>query len=213
MHRSLFALAAVGVLSLVPAGAALAQQSGFGLKGGATYSDLRGDLPPDAGLGPRQFDPGIGWAAGAFLAFEVSHNVVVQPEAYYVRRVAELDFDTLGVKTVLEVDYVEVPVLLKFTGGDVYSRVRPSLFFGASLAYLLEATSEAESAGRTVAVDVSDDLEEIDIGAVVGVGLDFAGGIQLDARYTYGITEVFNDAPDPAELKWGIVSVMLGYRF
>lgn len=96
-----------------------------------------------------------------------------------------------------QLNYLEVPVLAKvaFSAGSV----KPYLFAGPSIGFLLSATDEQvqSSLGSDQTFDVSQSFNSLDLSLLFGGGVSFdlgSGGTQLfaDAGYALGLVNVEN---------------------
>ena len=102
--------------------------------------------------------------------------------------------------------------------------LRPSLFVGAAGAYRLSAKVVGCVKDTTVDTDADDYVEDVDISAIVGGGLDIvlgSGRVVTDVRYTLGLLSFWNDADgapidfpgDDTDIKNGVFSITVGYAF
>lgn len=181
----------LGALSLFAAGP-LAAQASIGLKAGLTASTLSGD---DADGAKTR----TGVSGGIFVNLPLSPNFSIQPEALYMSKGADFDaFDNDEVGSV-KLQYIEVPILLKYAFGA--GPLRPSLFAGPSIAFKTSCEIEFEGLGS---FDCEDDVDvgavkSTDFGAVAGLGLEYdMGGMSLlaDARYGFGLTNIDDTGSD-----------------
>ena len=60
--------------------------------------------------------------------------------------------------------------------------------------------------------DVGDQVETFDFGLVAGAGIDF-GRMILDARQSWGLSNINKDPGDDEKVETRTFSVMLGIRF
>lgn len=175
----------------------------FGPKAGLSLAKLTGDDIGDV-------DWKIGFSGGAFLGIGVSPTLTVQPELVYVMKGAkETD---MGVDYKYKVNYVEVPILVKWTAPTEGS-VKPNVFFGVAPAFLMSAKISGDSAGVSAELDIKDEVKSVDFGAVIGGGLDFPAGsgtVCFDVRYTLGLTKIDDTGAD-ADVKNSALSASLGF--
>ena len=76
----------------------------------------------------------------------------------------------------------------------------------------LSSSSSATVGGEEVDVDIDEDVEDFDFG-IVG-GLEYAiGRFSIDARYTFGLTDLNGAEGDDTKAKNRVLSVMAGWRF
>ena len=175
----------------------------YGVKGGLSLANLYGDDISDV-------DSKIGFTAGAFLNIGTSGQISIQPELLYTMKGAK--DDVLGLEEKLKLNYIEVPILIKWTSPSE-GTIRPNLFIGPAPAFLMSAKFEETFGGVLVEIDIKDEVKSFDFGVVFGGGLDFAAGsgsFVIDIRYTLGLTSV-DDSGFDADLKNKVFSASIGY--
>ncbi|MRR08495.1 PorT family protein [bacterium] len=202
MKRTIILLLAAAIAA-APAGALLPS---FGVKGGVNMANYSGS---DGGG-----DLKLGAVGGAFLTLDLI-AVKIQPELLYSQKGAKeegtIDFGgTLyPYKMTAKVDYLEVPVLLKYSFGAI---VVPSVYFGPSFGILMSAKGDMAINGVSASADIKDAYNGTDIGLVIGAEVKTPVKLSIEARYTMGLT----NAPKALsgyqpDAKNSTISVMLGY--
>lgn len=164
-----------------------AAQITAGASAGLSLATLGGDDASDA------LDHRTGFNAGAFLDFPLGDILGVTTGLYYVQKGAsENDFT-------IEIDYLEVPVLLRVTaiGEDA---MRLNLLLGPTLAFEVKCQSDVDR-------DCEDEgfpTKSFDLGAGFGVGIDFplspTMSVVGSALYDLGLTSIA-DSPDDVDVK------------
>jgi hypothetical protein len=160
--------------------AASAQQAthgvtGKGLKLGLDFAKINTDYDElDDFLDNR-----VGFTGGAFLTYSLNRQFAVQPEILYVSKGAEKDLFIISAHW--DINYLEVPVLLKFAIAPD-ATLRPNLFAGPAFALLLSS----EIGIINESFDVADYMKSMDVGLVFGAGVDYKR-LTFDARYTMGL--------------------------
>ncbi len=183
-------------LSAFAEGEAVKGITAKGFKAGLSMSTLTGDID---GVKAK-----AGFAGGAFLTYNFSPAMAVQPEVIYCMKGVKAEVGDMKLK----LDYLVIPVLLKY---DVptQGKISPNIFAGPELGILLSA--------KKGDVDIKDSTESVDFGISFGAGIDFAmesGKITLDARYTVGLSNVAKtEEGDNTSVKNGTFMVLLGYGF
>jgi len=183
-------LALVAILgTAAPAAAGIA----FGVRGGLSVSSISGEsslIHTSSKYGP---------GGGVFFTLGVSDAFSVQPEILYVSKGASWgdgqSTDDLGNPTgtyelLSLVDYVEIPVLLRFAL-PLGSVVRPVLSAGPAVAF--EADERLKTTGDLSSSEKVDFYKNTDFGAAAGLGLEMVGGggiWSLDTRFTRGFTRL-----------------------
>ena len=140
---------------------------------------------------------------GAFFSFDLSDHFAIQPEIYYVMRGTRTSafIDTLDkeIKLKLKVDYIDIPVLLKFKI-PVGNKIKPFLFIGPYMGIRLNARSFYENLFRNPAeVNYNTAIQSQYVGLVVGGGFEFklkSMKLILEGRYNLGISGI-NSASSP----------------
>jgi hypothetical protein len=201
MKRVRVALALI--VCAVP-GAATAQGLTFGAKAGVTMATLQHDPDEAADFGYR-----IGLAVGGFVALPLGSRLTIQPEGLFNQKGAKADDD--GLVTTLQLDYLEVPVLVKYavTHGGPRSIF---VFGGPSAAFKVRSRATASFGDTTIDLDADEDIEDVDFGVVAGGGIDF-GKWSIDGRYTFGFSNLNGDDTDDVKIKSRAISILAGIRF
>ncbi|MDD3642713.1 MAG: porin family protein [Candidatus Krumholzibacteria bacterium] len=171
------------ILVLVLAGAAAAAGVGFGVKGGLNMANLHGT---DA----ENLDWKPGFAAGAFAEIALTPVVSLQPEVLYVMNGASESF--LGIEIDFNLDYIQVPVLVKFDL-PVAGTIVPTLYAGPYVGFLMGAEVEASYQGESESMDVKDYTKSMDYGLSFGAAIDVnlaAATLIFEGRYNYGLTTI-----------------------
>lgn len=163
-----------------------AQGVGFGIKGGLNMASLSGDDASD--LSSR-----TGIHFGAYLRIKMG-AIGLQPEAYYSVQGAKLDFGQ--VKETLSANYLNIPVLLRFSPAPIIN-----FHVGPQFGILMSANLADE--------DIKDTFKSSDISAAVGVGLDFPFGLNFTLRYVKGLSSISEDSTD--SVKGNTFQISLGY--
>jgi hypothetical protein len=126
--------------------------------------------------------------AGGFLDYPLTSALDLRVEALYTMK-------GLTNGSTLALDYVEVPVLVKAAFAS--ESVTPFLYSGPSAGLKVSAKAKSPSGD----FDYGNLVHGVEASWIFGGGLEFAAGgraIQLDARYTLGLTAVF-DFDDPSD--------------
>ena len=198
----------------------------FGLKAGATWSVLQGQLPiPD--VGTFGFDGDFGFVAGASFEVPVSKSFSIQPELLIVRKHAAIDLSgsTYTGSEKLSANYFEVPLLAKWYPGERRGTIF-SLQAGPVMGLRMAAMRESRSGlvwaissnhfegedGSIVDVEGSTLVKATDWGLVAGAGIEFhefIWALTFDLRYNHGLSNIDNsDSTESAQ--WRALYFMAG---
>ena len=204
---ALFALAAAG--ANVGAQEAMRYPAyRFGLMAGANISDMTKTTGADTRTG---------FLGGVTLNARFTRNFSLQPELYYSQKGVKGTFvdEASGenVDVTLKNDYVELPVLAKWTLVPE-GTVQPFVLGGPAFAASASCKAEGSSRGVSASIDC-DKLAShntFDMGGLLGGGVAIPVGknaMTLGARYTFGFNKVF----DESKSKNRTWSLMLGFVF
>jgi hypothetical protein len=184
----------------------------FGVKGGVSLSHVNADL--------FDTDNRTGFVGGVYGNFDLSPMFGLQPELLFVRKGAKLfstdvtiggtTFGSVG--STLDVDYVEIPALLRLSApnpGPVDFR----LLAGPVLSLKVD-----EKISTTGLIGVSlgtDQVKTSDFGVAVGGAAAIQNGslkVVAEGRYTFGLSNV-SDLPFGGDVKNGAFYATLGLEF
>jgi len=133
-----------------------------------------------------------GLAGGAFAEFGLG-DFAIQPEVLYIRKGAQ----TLDATSTFVVDYIEVPVLLKYYFG--LPVINPAIFIGPYVAF--NTLAQAQNGIIT-------NPSSTDWGGVAGAEIHL-GALSLSGRWELGISHVTTDT----NIQNRDFLVLLGYSF
>jgi hypothetical protein len=203
-HRISAILTVTTAIALLAAAPAAAQVPGLGVKAGLNLaSQNTGDAGEDPGLQSLR-----AIVAGVFATLPVTSWLEVQPEALY--SVKGSSFEDGGIKAKVLVDYLEVPVLARFSMGG--GRLAYYAAGGPFVAVRLRARTRTTFDSATEEIDVSDEVQRVDYGLAAGGGVEF-GSLVVDGRYTHGLKDVDKDTSDRVKVTNRSISITLGFRF
>lgn len=208
-------LACVGVLLMVIAGlvrpnVAQSQPLRWGLSAGVTSSAFLGDSAPFAGQDfvgnalPVRFERRTGVTLGLDMRAAVTPWLTARLGARYAQRGGIIERELIGPAdgpaeetTTVQLDYLSLPLLAEVRApGRVALGLRPFLYAGPALGLSVRSAEERtyqafrfeERTARSV--DTAATVVSIVTGAGVAYGLPHGGGLVLDLRYSYGLTDV-----------------------
>ncbi|QNH62766.1 porin family protein [Hymenobacter sediminicola] len=171
-----------------------AQGVKVGIKGGINLATLSGD---DA----EGFSSKVGPLAGVALNLGINDMFSVQPEVLYSVKGTQSDEDS---KAKLNLNYIDVPVLLKVNAGGLFFELGPQLGILASAKSKYEDESD----------DVKDTFKTVDFGYAAGLGYQLDGGLNLGLRYNGGIANVFDlDLEEEPKVRNSAFQFYVGYMF
>lgn len=168
------------ILSLLPLSiAASAQEVSFGAKGGLNIADLTNISNTKARAAVH---------LGAFAQIGLDENWTIQPELVYSGQGAKIDpsLPLLSDYTVA-LNYINLPVMLQY-------HLIPEFHLeaGPQIGFLVAA--KAKEDGNSI--NLKDDYKGMDFGLGFGLGYTFDMGLGVNARYNFGLTDVFDGNGD-----------------
>jgi len=193
--------------------------TGYGLKAGLNLANLGGD---DAEYTDVDKKMRMGFTVGGFVTYSINEMFAIQPEVLYTQKGAKYEDPDDDFKETDKYEYLEIPVLAKFTI-PTEGNISPNLFVGPALGILMSAKWDWEWGDESGSEDMKDDSKSTDFGLVFGAGVDIGmphSAITIDGRYTLGLTTICEPYTDPeteeeheCDVKNGVISFMVGYSF
>ena len=187
-------LSAIAVMAF---GFTNAQETRFGVKGGLNVSTLTGEYEDDT-------KSLIGFHVGGFAEIKIIERLAIQPELLYSAQGAKFE-GFGGDKYDAKLDYLNIPVLAKF-----YITKQFYVEAGPQIGFLLSAKIEGE--------DAKDFYKSTDFGFNLGTGYNFTENFSAGARYTIGLSGVYDTDNDDVEdyidsSKNSNFAIFLAYKF
>ena len=122
-------------------------------------------------------------------------NIGIQPEILWSKQGNELSVGSLTSE--VDLTYVNIPVMLKF-----YLPLGLNLQAGPQFGILTNAEQDDE--------DISDTLKSSDLSAALGAGWDAPFGLQFNARYVLGLSDI-NDFSGAESIRNRTFQISIGY--
>ncbi len=220
------------VILLLSHAAAAAPFVSFGVKGGI-YTSNTTEVPtgwPDTAF--RN-----GFAGGVYMDYAFSRYFSLQPEILYVTKGLDGGLEGPGydLNYTARFDYIEIPILAKLTVAGK-SHLSPYFFAGPGVGINLGADIDIEytdthtNESVSGSSDWSDVMNAMELCFSLGVGFRYAiglGGITADARFDFGLTDVYSGGEvtteyegftrtgtvNPGESKNLGFALLVGYNF
>jgi hypothetical protein len=168
-----------------------AQSVSAGFRGGVNLAKVSFEGYPDVELDGR---PALD--IGMLLDIKFSDFFSVQPEIHYLQKGFRFE-EQLGMQPFDQgylINYLEVPILAKFSLGNEMARFLINA--GPSLGYALKGKYKANFTGDIIEEDIDfsqdlfEDFNRVDFSLLFGAGISFNTGsvtIFADARYLLGL--------------------------
>ncbi len=184
----------------------------LGVKAGVSLSHVNADL--------FDTDNRTGFVGGVYGTFDLSPMLGVQPELLFVRKGAKLfstdvtiggiDFGNVG--STLDVDYVEIPLLLRISAPSP-GAVDLRLLAGPVASFKVD--EKISTTGLLGFSLDSDQVKSSDFGLAVGGAAAIRNGamrVVAEGRYTFGLSNI-SDLPFGGDVKNGAFYATLGLEF
>lgn len=156
-----------------------AQHMNIGIKGGLNLYSVVNENSDG--------EPITGYHIGLIGHFHLNDDFALQPELVFSTQGAEVINN--GVKSQLNLDYINVPILLQYMFDNGFR-----FYVGPQLGFLVNAKSFANN----TETDRMDDFNSVEVGA--GLGLSYINpnsNFGIDARYNLGLTNInVNDSEE-----------------
>ena len=156
----------------------------YGVKVGGNISKVR---ITEGGM-KYSFDSKVGLLAGGFARYALSDLVAIQPELLFIQYGHHVNRDIEGepVNETLYLNYLALPVMVKYYLGDF------NLQAGPQLGFLINAktTSNGESE------DTIDDWRSMDLILNLGLGYELEMGLGFDVRYGFSLSNIAENLGD-----------------
>ena len=183
-------------------------QTNLTIRAGASLATLGGSDVVSA-------DSRGGIRVGASTLLPLRPNLDLQlGTAYATKGATEQEF---GVDVEFEIDYLEIPLLLRFTP-SIEGTLSPHFMVGPALALRVGCSAKAGAEGVEISVDCDDaefgdEIKTMDFGAVAGAGLDIPTSgsltVSLDVLYNLGLSSI----SESGDVKNRAFSILAGITF
>ncbi|TVZ28178.1 opacity protein-like surface antigen [Gillisia sp. Hel_I_86] len=174
-------------MALLSIGSLSAQESVyFGVKGGLNLSTFRGD-----GFG--DFDnpsSRTSFNLGLLAEIPLSDKFSVQPEVLYSGQGYDIASRNNANDVEYQLDYINVPVLAKY-----YLIEGLSIEAGPQIGFLVNSEIDSNPSGDGGDVALNEDqFNKVDLSLGLGASYKFRGGFFVNARYNFGLSDVYDDS-------------------
>jgi Outer membrane protein beta-barrel domain len=173
----------------------------LGVKAGLNISNLS---LSNAALGDGESKSSLtSFHGGLFASLPIAESLSVQPEIIYSGQGTSLTEQ--GDKGSLNYDYLNVPVLIKYSHeSGLFAETGPQAGF------LLSA--KVKSGGTSI--DVKDQVQSFDFSWALGLGYKLHdSGLGFDVRYNLGLTNTIKNPDNGSSAKNGVFQIGLFYMF
>lgn len=197
----------------------------FGVRAGVSSASVRGDAADNLNKlldftgGAITTSKTTGFFAGGYASIPLSGNISVEPGLYYSQKGYEMngalnmkgiDFLGASAKAKLQLQYIDVPVLLKANINGL------QLFAGPQVSYLTHAALQTSAGVLGInllnkTTDATAQFNKWDVGVTGGIGYQLMNGVNLTASYDYGLSKM--DANKSVKSYNDVFKIGLGITF
>lgn len=152
----------------------------IGARGGINFSTVASD----------DFDSPDGrtsFYAGLLAEAPLSERISIQPEVFYSGQGFDINDNPDGPDTEFQLDYIQVPILLK-----VYLLDGLNIHGGPQFGFKVNEEIDVDPADDGGDFN-SDSINDFDMQLTAGAEYKFAESFFIQARYTYGFSEIIED--------------------
>ncbi len=165
-----------------------------GIKGGPNFATIEGENLDEV------YSNRTGYHAGAFISLKAT-KFGIQPEVIFSSQGSTIELSQEGL---LRFNYINIPVMVKFY---------PVSFLNFQVGPQFGFLTSAEEVIAGIEADVSSLYKDSDLTMALGFGLELPFGLNLDARYNLGVSDINDDPAQNALIKNQVYQVSLGFRF
>lgn len=197
----------------------------YGFRAGVSSADMRGDAVQslngliDFADGYLSTGKRTGFFTGTYVDLPIGKILTVEPGLNYTQKGYQLKgsvnvkgVDILGInaKAQLQMDYIEIPIVVKASVGGF------NIFAGPQISYLVNADLRA-SAGAlgfnilSTKIPATSQFKKWDAGLTGGIGYDLKNRVNISASYDYGLSKI--DASENFTAYNRAIKLSLGFRF
>ena len=155
----------------------------------------------------KDSDPRVGLVAGVEGEYQVSDIFSISAGALYSMQGAKSTVSALGqsATATTKLDYINVPIM-----ANVYVVKGLAVKLGIQPGFKVSSTKKKDTSSLVGTGTTSHDIkaQSVDFSIPVGVSYEYSN-FQLDARYNWGLTKVFENGKD----KNSVFQITLGYKF
>jgi len=168
----------------------------LGVKGGVNLATVAGDDFDSP-------DSRTSFYAGLLAEVPLTDQVSLQPEVFYSGQGFDINDNPDGVDAEYQIDYIQVPVLLK-----IYLIDGLNIHAGPQFGFKINEQADFDPTNEGGNFD-TDAIKDFDFQITAGAGYKFAESFFIEARYSYGLSEMIEDT----DVHNSYVSAGIGFMF
>ncbi|MCJ7932114.1 MAG: PorT family protein [Chryseobacterium sp.] len=202
--------------------AGLNAQTNFGVKGGYTLSKLNSNEDPEFEGVSGGLKSKSGFYIGALVEHKFTNKFAVQGEVQYANLGGKVEVGMSGITVTekLRFNRIVIPVSAKY-----YPVPEFGVYAGPYVSFKTNTSVKIEVSGgmpdprairegeQFLEQQFNDHLKSTEFGLFFGADFKIYKGLFLDARYSFGLTNMIKNPVDGEKLKMDFFQLGLGYRF
>jgi len=163
-----------------------------------------------------------GFHIGAFVEVPLSEKLSVQPELIFSTQGSKSEGSTVlqEAKMKDKLNYINIPVMFKYPVAEGFNlQAGPQLGILTSAKLKKDITPTTTGAGlglpeESKIEDSKDNYKSIDFALNLGVGYEFGDGLLVDARYSVGLSNIYeNKGGGNTKANNSVFQISLGFKF
>ena len=200
------------------------------VKGGINFASISANAT-EANYSSYQNTAVVGYQLGIAYPFNISPNLAIQPEAYWMQKGGKSQYvlnNSNGLVSTITYNYGEVPILLKLSLGEttgsgfgVYILAGPAvgIAFNGTYQDQLTVAGATATTERDVSFNVNDQnyQNRVEWSGIIGIGATMSR-VVVDVRYNLGFTNLINTGASSSAVSGSYqrnrgIGVTVGYQF
>ena len=181
MKKLILGIALFGGLSAANA------QIDLGVKGGLNFPTLSGDSRQLMG---DQTKFRTDFYVGGYANYKVTDQISFQPELLYSKQGAGIK-TTDNSNTKIVTHNINIPLMGRY---EIMEGL--NLEFGPQLGFLVSAKAKSEEGKTDTKVKITDNFKTFDFGLNFGAGYKVTDELEINARFTKGLSNINNVFPE-----------------
>ena len=153
----------------------------------------------------------LNYQAGLMMEYKFNPHFAIAPEAVFAAQGGKVTrkIDFVDTDCTFHTNYINVPVMLKYYVSPAFS-----IDFGPQVGFNVYSKMTAKGNAANIEAKLTEDLKDVtktvDFGLGLGGTYNLTENAFVQARYTMGLTNVFDD---DADCKNGNIQIAFGMKF
>jgi len=189
-------------------------QDYIGFRAGANFANISISGDDGFSLTPDRI---LGLNATFFAEFNLGENISVQPEVAFIQKGYRFKIDFFGDEedTSVRVNYIDIPILFKYSFGG--ESIGGHIGLGPHFGYAMSGTINDHVEDEKMDLDFDDaEFNRLDYGIAIGTGIKLPAGsghFVADLRYLLGIANLVDSEFDESTARNRGINLSVGYAF